>query len=77
MVYQFSNSERTIQKYHAKFNAEKKEIEKEWNLIRFDSSNLEMIIKKGLKIAENASKLWFNRDFNDKQELQRLIFPEG
>ena len=76
----FINSEipkELFEKYQAKFNAEKAHLEKELNSIRFDSSNLEKIIEKGLKIAENASKLWVDRDFNDKQDLQRLIFPDG
>ena len=44
---------------------------------RFDSSNLESIIDRGLKIAANASKLWHDKDYDDKQDLQKLIYPEG
>ncbi len=42
-----------------------------------NSSNLEMIISKGLKIATNLSEMWASSDFADKRQLQKLIFPEG
>ena len=41
------------------------------------SSNLEKMIEKGLKIAENMSRLWSSSDFDDKKKLQYLIFPDG
>ena len=65
------------EKYLLKFKNEKEELKQKSPSQGFDSSNLEMIIDKGLKLAENLSSLWLSRDFDDKQKLQRLIFPEG
>jgi hypothetical protein len=42
-----------------------------------NSSNLETIIDKGLKIAENLSGVWASGTFDDKLKLQTLEFPEG
>ena len=43
----------------------------------FDSSNLVLIVEKGLRIAENISEIWASSSFDDKRKLQDLIFPEG
>ena len=42
-----------------------------------DSSNLKMAIEKGRIIAENISVLCGSADFDGKQQLQNLVFPEG
>ncbi len=42
-----------------------------------DSSNLEKAIFKGLEIASNLSQLWVSSDYNNKQALQYLLFPDG
>ena len=76
----FINSELTkelFEKYDEKFKEEKAGLERKLASSRFDSSNLENIIDRGLKIAQNASKLWHDRDYDDKQDLQKLIYPEG
>ena len=41
------------------------------------SSNLEKAIKKALSIAENLSTAWVSADYDQKQKLQYLIFPDG
>jgi len=41
------------------------------------SSNLEKAIKKALSIAENLSAAWVSADYDQKQNLQYLIFPDG
>ncbi|MEY3060547.1 MAG: hypothetical protein RL000_1899, partial [Bacteroidota bacterium] len=41
------------------------------------SSNLEIAIKKGFKIAENIDLVWASSDFDHKIKLQKIIFPEG
>ena len=76
----FINSELTkelFEKYDEKFREEKAGLERKLANSRFDSSNLENIIDRGLKIAQNASKLWHDWDYDDKQDLQKLIYPEG
>ena len=41
------------------------------------SSNITIAIEKGLQIAENISQLWITSDYNYKQQLQFLVFPDG
>jgi len=41
------------------------------------SSNLEKVVSKGIKLATNPSQLWDTADFKNKQQLQKLVFPEG
>lgn len=36
-----------------------------------------MAVKKMLAIAENISQTWVLADYDEKQKLQYLIFPEG
>ena len=42
-----------------------------------DRSNLNLIVKKGLEIAEKPVQLLVSRDFTNKQRLQYLVFPMG
>ena len=64
-------------KFNKKYQDEKRQIGQKLNDQQFESSNLEKIIDKGLKIAQNLSQLWRSGDFDTKQKLQRLLFPEG
>ena len=41
------------------------------------SSNLEKALEKGLLYAQNLRQLWVSSDYNEKQRLQYLVFPEG
>jgi site-specific DNA recombinase len=41
------------------------------------SSNLEIAIKKGLKIAQNIVQVWVSSHFDNKTKIQKLVFPEG
>jgi site-specific DNA recombinase len=50
---------------------------KEIDTALINSSNLEKAIKKGLGIAQNAREIWASSDYDDKQRLQYLIYPEG
>jgi len=52
-------------------------LEQESGRRSIDRSNLNLIVKKGLEIAENLSQLWVSRDFTNKQRLQYLVFPMG
>ena len=40
------------------------------------SSNLEMAVKKGLKIAQNIGQVWVSSDFDNKTKIQKLLFLE-
>ena len=66
-----------FQKFISKYKAEKQELEQKLDDRALNSSNLEKIISKGLKIAGNLSELWASSDFADKRQLQKLVFPEG
>lgn len=66
-----------FEKYSKKYEAEKKELEQKLSNQTINSSNLEKIIEKGLEIAENISQFWASGDFNERQKLQSLVFPEG
>ncbi len=47
-----------FQKFMAKYKTEKGELEQKLDNRALNSSNLENIVLKGLKIAENISKVW-------------------
>ena len=42
-----------------------------------NSSNLKMAVKKGLQLAYNISTSLTSVDFDSKQKLQTLVFPDG
>ena len=65
------------QKYRAIFMEEKDQLEKEMAISDFDSSNLEKAINKTIAITGNALQIWLSSDYDDKQRLQYLIFPDG
>jgi hypothetical protein len=65
------------EKFHSKYSKELGTLETELSKNHFESSNLENIIDKGLEIARNLSTAWASSDFDNKQKLQYLVFPEG
>ena len=65
------------EKYSNAYKAEMTSLKEKSAIVNVSSSNLEKMIEKGLKIAENISILWAFSDFDDKRKLQDLIFPEG
>lgn len=65
------------EKYSAKYQVEIGKIRQELTTCSFDSSNLNLIVEKGLKIAQNLGQLWVLGDFSAKQKLQYLVFPRG
>ena len=65
--------EKYKEKYSIQITAIRAELEKN----SFDSSNLDLAVKKMLTIAENISQTWVVADYDEKQKLQYLIFPEG
>ena len=76
----FINQELTKElydKYSNKYIDEKKQLEEEIVKSDFKSSNLEKAIKNGLEILLDPLQLWVSSDYDDKQRLQYLLFPEG
>ena len=65
------------EKYTAQYQHEKEDLLKENNKSDFESSNLEKTIKKAVAIALEPLQLWDSIDYDDKQRLQFLMFPEG
>ena len=66
-----------FEKYREKFEIEVGQITQDLGNNPISSSNLEKAVKKGLAIAQNARQLWLSSDYDDKQKLQYLIYPEG
>ncbi len=66
-----------FEKYSKIFEEEKKQLTDEIDKSSFNSSNLERAIKKAISIARKPLQLWQSSDYDDKQILQYLIFPDG
>lgn len=64
-------------KFQLKFAEEKREIEKELSKIGRNVSNLEEYIETALRVSSKLATAWDSADYNDKQSLQYLAFPEG
>lgn len=64
-------------KYIEKFKQESDDLRQQIGNHQELSSNLEIAIKKGFKIAENIDLVWASSDFDHKTKLQKIIFPEG
>ena len=76
----FINQELTKElydKYRLKYLDEKKQLEEENVKGDFKSSNLEKAVKNGLEMLLDPLQLWVSCDYDDKQRLQYLFFPEG
>ena len=65
------------EKYRQKFEAEIAELGEKNPSGLISSSNLEKAIEKGIKIVRNPVQLWLSSDYDDKQKLQYLIYPDG
>ncbi len=65
------------EKIASKKKEESSKLDQELRGSSIDRSNLNLIVEKGLGIAEKLSQLWVSRDFVNKQRLQYLVFPDG
>ena len=63
--------------YTTKYQSQIKQLQDELGDFTCISSNLENIVEKGLEMCENLSQLWVGLDYDSKQMLQQLVFPEG
>jgi site-specific DNA recombinase len=78
--YKFINdqiSEEVYLKHVGKIREEIAELSKESEASIINGSNLENTVEKCLSIAQNISQSWLTADYESKQRLQKLIFPEG
>ncbi|MCW3122470.1 MAG: resolvase domain protein [Flavipsychrobacter sp.] len=64
-------------KFKAKFLDERKQIEKERAKYGNKVSNLDIYIDTAFRASSKLAPEWGSADYNDKQELQYLLFPEG
>ena len=69
--------EALFEKWQGKYEGKLEQISEELQKKSFDSSNLENAVEKCLSIAENLSGTWVSMNYEEKQRLQYLVFPEG
>ena len=65
------------QKFIGKFREDKEGIEQEIENSNLKSSNLENYINQSLKLLANLNNIWASGNYNTKQNLQKLLFPNG
>ena len=64
-------------KYQVKFKAEVAEIQKLIHKSADMVSNLNEVTKMALDYSKNLNVMWRSGDYQDKQRLQYLLFPDG
>ena len=70
-------SEEIYNKHSEKIKNEIAELSNESDTNLISGSNLEKAVVKCLAIAQDLSQAWLTAGYEDKQRLQRVIFPEG
>ncbi len=64
-------------KFQAKFLEERNEIEKEFSKFGKRVSNLDEYIDTAFRASSKLATEWASADYNDKQAIQYLVFPDG
>jgi polyhydroxyalkanoate synthesis regulator phasin len=64
-------------KYSIRYNDEIQLLNSEFEKSYIKSSNFEKAVEKCLEIAQNISAAWVSAGFENKQRLQKLVYPEG
>ena len=67
----------SYEKFEAKFLEEKKEIERQLASAGEEVSNIEACIDMALTFSSKLATAWDLGDLRVKQEIQRLVFPDG
>ena len=70
-------SEDLYQKHSKQINGEISQLTQELESTSISSSNLETAVDKCLSIAENISHTWVTARYENRQKLQRIVFPDG
>lgn len=65
------------QKYKAKFETEREEIEAQIQKNTIEMSKLDEYINYSLNLSINLRKMWQHADYTQRQELQNTFFPSG
>jgi len=56
---------------------EVEELSSEIESVTINSSNLEKVVQTCLSIAQNLSQSWVSAEYDKKQRIQRMVFPDG
>ena len=64
-------------KYSTRYKDEIRLLITELDKSSITSSNFENAVEKCLEIAQNISAAWLSAGFENKQRLQKLVYPEG
>jgi len=70
-------SEDIYQKHSEKIRTEIAALSKETDMSQIEGSNLKLAVSKCLTIAQNLSQAWLSAEYEKKQRLQKLVFPDG
>ena len=70
-------SKELFDKYTQSYKKEREQLEREMANNDFESSNIDKAITKGVELLLKPLVLWEDSDYDDKQRLQYLLFPEG
>ena len=70
-------TEELYQKHATPLRQEIDQLGKEIESTSFSGSNLENAVNKCLTIAQNLCQSWVTAEYETKQQLQKLVFPEG
>ena len=70
-------SEDIYQKHSSKIREEIAALSKETDATQMIGSNLNNTVEKCMFIAQNLSQAWITSEYETKQQLQKLVFPEG
>ncbi len=65
------------EKWSAKFQAEKTELRAQLDNCSLSSSNLKDCVNYTINLSSNLLTMWRKSNYVQKQNLQRLVFPEG
>ena len=65
------------QKHADKVKEELADLNRDLSTKGIDGSNLETAVEKCLAIAQNLSQTWVSAGYENKQRLQKIVFPEG
>ena len=67
----------TFDKYHTKYRKEHSEINKQLSKLSTGISNPIETLEKALRLSLRLSAEWTSSDIEQKEKLQKLVFPEG
>ena len=65
------------EKASGKLKAEIKQISEELEKSNFSLSNPSELIEKGVVFASELANCWLNGDYEERQTVQNILFPEG